>query len=57
MRRSGFIWYLRMDVNCSGCRVLSYWVMSNHFHILLEAPPMPEGGLGDELLLQRFGAL
>jgi hypothetical protein len=31
--------------------------MSNHFHILLEAPPMPEGGLGDELLLQRFGAL
>jgi REP element-mobilizing transposase RayT len=41
----------------SGCRVLSYCVMSNHFHLLLEVPPMPEGGLSDEELLRRLGAL
>ncbi len=31
--------------------------MSNHFHILLEVPPMPEGGLSDEGLLVRLSAL
>jgi REP element-mobilizing transposase RayT len=41
----------------SGCRVLSYCVMSNHFHLLLEVPPMPQGGLSDEELLRRLGAL
>jgi REP element-mobilizing transposase RayT len=29
----------------SGCRALSYCVMGNHFHILLEVPPRPEAGL------------
>jgi REP element-mobilizing transposase RayT len=28
-------------------------MMSNHFHLLLEVPPMVEGGLSDEALLQR----
>jgi REP element-mobilizing transposase RayT len=41
----------------SGCRVLSYCVMSNHFHLLLEVPPMPAGGLSDGELLRRLGAL
>jgi hypothetical protein len=31
--------------------------MSDHFHILLEVPPMPEGGISDEILLKRLGAL
>jgi REP element-mobilizing transposase RayT len=29
--------------------------MSNHFHLLLEVPPMPEGGIPDQELLQRLG--
>ena len=29
----------------SGCRVLAYAVMGNHFHLLLEVPPRPEAGL------------
>ena len=29
----------------SGCRVLAYCVMGNHFHLLLEVPPRPETGL------------
>ena len=48
---------MRMYENFSGCRVLSYCVMSNHFHLLLEVPPMAEGGLGDEELLRRLGGL
>jgi len=31
-------------------------MMSNHFHLLLEVPPMPEGGISDEELLRRIGA-
>ena len=31
--------------------------MSNHFHLLLEVPPMAEGGLSDESLLKRLSAL
>jgi len=31
--------------------------MSNHFHLLLEVPPMADGGLSDEELLQRLGGL
>ena len=49
--------YMRMYENFSGCRVLSYCLMSNHFHILLEVPPMAEGGLSDEALLQRLSGL
>ena len=49
--------FMRMQENFTGCRVLSYCVMSNHFHVLLEVPPAPEGGISDELLLKRLGAL
>ena len=46
-----------MYENFSGCRVLSYCVISNHFHLLLEVPPMADGGLSDGELLQRLGGL
>jgi REP element-mobilizing transposase RayT len=49
--------YLRMMENFSGCRVLSYCVMSNHFHLLLEVTPRPKAGLTDEELLKRLGGL
>ena len=52
-----FRMYLRMYENFSGCRILSYCLMSNHFHLLLEVPPIAEGGLSDEALLQRLSAL
>jgi hypothetical protein len=31
--------------------------MDNHFHLLLEVPPMAEGGIPDEVLLMRLSAL
>jgi putative transposase len=49
--------YMRMMENFSGCRVLAYCVMCNHFHILLEVPPRPKVALTDEQLLKRLGAL
>ncbi len=55
--RETFRTYMRMYENFSGCRVLSYCVMSTHYHILLEVPPVPEGGFSDEELLRRLASL
>jgi putative transposase len=52
-----FRMYMRMYENFTGCRVLSYCLMCNHIHLLLEVPPMPEGGFSDEALLKRLSAL
>ncbi|MCF7674350.1 MAG: transposase [Akkermansiaceae bacterium] len=49
--------FMRMYENFSGCRVLAYCLMGNHVHILLEVPPMPDGGLTDAELLKRLRAL
>jgi REP element-mobilizing transposase RayT len=38
---------MRMYEKFSGCRVTSYCLMDNHFHLLLEVPPMPKNGLSD----------
>jgi REP element-mobilizing transposase RayT len=54
--REHFRMFMRMQENFSGCRVLSYCIMSNHFHLLLEVPPMPVGGLTDGELLKRISA-
>jgi putative transposase len=48
---------MRMQENFTGCRALSYCLMDNHFHILLEVPPMAESGLPDEKLLKRLSAI
>ncbi|MGL5016909.1 MAG: transposase [Luteolibacter sp.] len=53
--REHFRMLMRMCEKFTGCRVLSYCLMSNHFHLLLEVPPMPESGIPDEELLQRLG--
>jgi REP element-mobilizing transposase RayT len=49
--------YMRMMENFSGCRVLSYCIMCNHFHLLLEVTPRPQAALTDEELLKRLGGL
>jgi REP element-mobilizing transposase RayT len=54
--REHFRMFMRMQENFSGCRVLSYCVMSNHFHLLLEVPPMPASGISDDELLKRLTA-
>ena len=54
--RERFRMFMRMQENFSGCRVLSYCIMSNHFHLLLEVPPIAEGGISDAELLKRLAA-
>ena len=56
VEREHFRILMRMQENFSGCRVLSYCIMSNHFHILLEVPSMPESGISDVELLKRLAA-
>jgi len=41
----------------SGVEVLSYCLMSNHIHLLLEVPPRPEGEMSEDELLRRMGHL
>ena len=55
--REHFRMFMRMQENFTGCRVLSYCIMSNHFHLLLEIPPMEEGGISDGELLKRLSAI
>ncbi len=53
-KREHFRMFMRMQENFSGCWVLSYCIMSNHFHLLLEVPPMRVGGTTDAELLKRL---
>lgn len=46
---------MRMYQKFSGCHVLSYCVMSNHVHLLLEVPPRKE--ITDKSLLRRLKSL
>lgn len=48
---------MRMQERFTGCRVVAYCVMSNHIHLLLEVPPIAEGGFSDEELLARLRAI
>ena len=48
---------MRLQEKFTGCRVTSYCLMDNHFHLLLEVPPMGEGGLSDQELLKRLAAI
>ena len=49
--------FMRMQENFTGCRVLAYCVMGNHWHLLLEVPPLAVGGLTDAGLLERLRAI
>jgi REP element-mobilizing transposase RayT len=52
--REQFVTNLRMYEAFCGLRVLSYCVMSNHFHILVEVPPRMDESLSDEDLMERL---
>jgi putative transposase len=49
--------FMRMQENFTGCRVVSYCLMSNHIHLLVEVPAGPEAGFTDEQLLERLRAI
>jgi putative transposase len=49
--------FMRMQENFTGCRVVSYCLMSNHIHLLVDVPAAPEGGFTDQGLLERLRAI
>jgi REP element-mobilizing transposase RayT len=57
LEKEKFRTFMRMYERFSGCRVTAYCLMDNHFHILLEVPPMAGGGISDEELLRRLSAI
>ncbi len=48
---------MRLHEKFTCCRVVSDCLMCNHFHLLLEVPPMADSGLSDRELLKRLSAI
>ena len=57
VERAHFVQLMRLYEEFSGVHVLTYVVMSNHFHILVEVPKRPQDMPSDEVLLTRIEAL
>ena len=55
--REQFVDFMRMYERFCGLRVLSFCVMSNHFHILVEVPPRMDESLTDAVLLDRLSGI
>ncbi|WP_018970806.1 transposase, partial [Rubritalea marina] len=51
--KSKFVEFMRLYEEFCGVRILSFCVMSNHFHILVEVPPPPTEALSDAELMHR----
>jgi len=49
--------FMRMYEKFTGCRVLTYCLMCNHIHLLVEVTPRPAGPMTDEELLRRYRAI
>ncbi|MFC4992134.1 transposase [Rubritalea tangerina] len=52
-----FVRYMRMYEAFCGVRVLTYCIMTNHFHILVEIPPKCDRHLSDEALIEHLEVL
>ncbi|HRI15123.1 MAG TPA: transposase [Verrucomicrobiota bacterium] len=57
LEREQFVRYLREYESFCGVRVLTYCILSNHFHLLLEVPAKPTTPLSAEELLAKLEAI
>lgn len=57
LERDLFVRFLREYEAFCGVRVLTYCILSNHFHLLVEVPAKPSHALTAEELLARLDAL
>ena len=55
--REMFVLLMRRYEAFCGVKVLSYCVMSNHFHILVKVPPICEQEIDDEVILERMSGV
>ena len=51
-----FVRLMRLYERFCGVRILTFCVMSNHFHLLVEVPPRPVDGLDEEEFFRRLAA-
>jgi len=52
-----FVAVMRLYEEFCGVKILSFVVMSNHFHVMVEVPPRPHGGICDDDILERVALL
>ncbi len=57
MEREQFVQFMRGYEAFCGVRVLTYCILSNHFHVLVQVPERPEELPGAEELLRRLEGL
>jgi len=57
VEKEQFVELMRIYEAFCGVKVLSFSVMSNHFHILVEVSPRPDGGISDEEILKRLSLI
>jgi len=55
--REQFVHFMRLYARFCGVRILSYCVMSNHFHLLVEVPPGEGCAMDDTEFLRRLSVL
>jgi REP element-mobilizing transposase RayT len=55
--REQFVAFMREYERFCGVRVITYCIMSNHFHILVEVPERPQEPLSDEALVELLNGL
>jgi len=52
-----FVWLMHRYAAFCGVNVLSWVVMSNHFHLLVEVPPVDRENMSPEEVLQRLSCI
>ncbi len=57
LEREQFVRYMREYEAFCGVRILTYCVLSNHFHLLVEVPKRPEQLPGAEALIEKLEGL
>ena len=55
--REKFVEFMREYERFCGVRVLTFCILSNHFHILLEVPERPKEPLSDVALVELLNGL
>jgi putative transposase len=55
--KNQFLFFMREYARFCGLQIVTYCIMSNHFHILVGVPAKPERPLSDEQLLTRLESL
>ena len=57
LEKAMFVKFMRLYERFCGVRIVTFCVMSNHFHILVEVPRRPEQLPDDEALLELIASL